>query len=127
MKTKILLGLVAVILLAGIVVAIGDVYRSPYPYSGSSIYTDVYRTGPHRISDIYDVRILGDYKIDTYVYLNPLNEEDMYKASRSPGLWTRGYPHFAPRGTAEILSYRNRYTKRSQVHISTKDIEPSWF
>jgi len=114
MNNKILIGALAILLLAGIVTAM-DVYKSPYPYAGSSIYTDVYRTGPQRITD-YDIRMQRDYKIDTYVYLNPIEEEK----------WTRGYPPFAPRATAEILSSRSRYTPTCQIHVSTKDLEPSY-
>ncbi|MEM4263340.1 MAG: hypothetical protein QW666_00395 [Candidatus Woesearchaeota archaeon] len=114
MKTKILIGLLALILLAGVVSALE--YVSPYPYGGSSIYTDVGRSGPQRISN-YDTRV-QEYKVSTTVELKPPVE--------------KGYDYFAkylpfyPRGSARLDSRRNRYYPRSHVVLSTKDIEPSY-
>lgn len=114
MKLKILAGLFAMILLAGAVFALE--YVSPYPYGGSSIYTDVGRSGPQRISD-YDIRV-QEYKISTTVELVPPVEEGYDYFTK--------YRPFYPRATARVDSRRHRYYPRSHVVITTKDIEPSY-
>ena len=90
-------------------------YKSPYPYAGSSIYTDPNRAGPERYTH-YDVRVQPAHRIRTTVYLEP------------PG-GTRplvhGFPHFAPRGTARIYSSQARANPVGEVLLTTKEIAPT--
>ncbi|MBD3303976.1 hypothetical protein GF343_02435 [Candidatus Woesearchaeota archaeon] len=93
-------------------------YKSDYPYT-YSIYTDPLRGGIDRVTNL-DVRAQQrsrPYKIDQTVYLAP------------PGGWEeyeRGYPPYAPRGTARIYSSQSRSNAVGEVIISTKDIKPSY-
>ena len=114
MKTPIVMGLLAMILLASFAFAAD--YTSPYPYGGSSIYTDVGRSGPQRISN-FDVRV-QDYKVDYMSSLLPLEAVNQ-------SFFTK-YRQFYPRGSARIESRRSRYYPRAVVKVSTKDVEPSY-
>ncbi|MBW3002348.1 hypothetical protein KY338_04255 [Candidatus Woesearchaeota archaeon] len=93
-------------------------YKSDYPYT-YSIYTDPLRGGIDRVTNL-DVRAQQrsiPYRIDQTVYLAP------------PGGWEeyeRGYPPYAPRGTARIYSSQSRSNAVGEVIISTKDIAPSY-
>jgi len=115
MKTQILIGLLAMILLASF--AFAAEYKSPYPYGGSSIYTDVGRSGPQRITN-YDVRV-QEYSIDYMSSMLPIEGAD------NETFFKKYYP-FYPRGSARIESRRSRYYPRAVVKISTKDLEPSY-
>lgn len=114
MKTQIMIGLLAMILLASF--AFAAEYKSPYPYGGSSIYTDVGRSGPQRITN-YDVRV-QDYQIDYMSSLVPIEAVNQ-------SFFTK-YRPFYPRGSARIESRRSRYYPRAVVKLSTKDLEPSY-
>ena len=91
-------------------------YKSPFPYLGSSIYTDPNRAGPQRFTHL-DERVQPAHRIQTTVYLEP------------PG-GTRplvhGFPHFAPRGVARIYSSQARANPAGEVLLTTKDIEPTY-
>ena len=93
-------------------------YKSDFPYT-YSIYTDVLRGGPDRFTN-YDVRAQTrsiPYKIDQTVYLAPPGGHKAYE---------KGYPPYAPRGTARIYSSQSRSNAVGEVLIHTKDIEPSY-
>ncbi|MBW3004572.1 hypothetical protein KY310_01965 [Candidatus Woesearchaeota archaeon] len=93
-------------------------YKSDYPYT-YSIYTDPLRGGIDRVTNL-DVRAQTrsiPYRIDQTVYLAPPDGWEEYE---------RGYPPYAPRGTARIYSSQSRSNAVGEVIISTKDIEPSY-
>lgn len=93
-------------------------YKSEYPYY-YSIYTDSTRGGIDRVTNL-DVRAMQRSKpnrIRTTIYLAPPGGHENYE---------RGYPPYAPRGTARIYSSEARSNAIGEVLISTKDIEPSY-
>ena len=91
-------------------------YKSPFPYEGSSIYTDPSRAGPHRFTNI-DVRVQRPKRIRFTAYMTPPGGTEPY---------TRGFAPYAPRGNARIFSSMSRSNAVGEVRISTKDIEPSY-
>lgn len=91
-------------------------YVSPFPYEGSSIYTDPTRAGPHRITNL-DVRVQAPKKIRCTVYLTPPGGHKPYE---------RGFAPYAPRATARIYSSMSRSNAVGEVIISTKDLAPSY-
>lgn len=137
MKKILIIGLGIMILLAGIAFAQGynpyripsqsvygyaltgydPYYTSEYPYY-HSIYTDVTRGGPDRITNL-DVRAMQSNipnKIQTTVYLAPVGGHKEHE---------KGFPPYAPRGTARVYSSQSRAYASGEVSISTKDIAPS--
>ncbi|MBW2986026.1 hypothetical protein KY333_01515 [Candidatus Woesearchaeota archaeon] len=90
-------------------------YKSPFPFGGSSIYTDPDRAGPHRFTH-YDQRVQPPREIKKTVFLEPPGGQEPL---------VRGFPAFAPRGNALIYSSTARAYALGQVVLKTKDIEAS--
>ena len=116
MKKIITIGTVLLLLLASIVIVQAAKYVSPFPYAGSSIYTDPYRAGPQRFTD-YDTRVQRPFRISQTVYLLPPGGQKPYE---------KGFAPYAPRGTARIYSSQARAYATGEVIIKTKDLEPSY-
>jgi hypothetical protein len=117
MKKILTIGTALLLLMASMAILVQAAqYVSPFPYAGSSIYTDPYRAGPHRFTD-YDTRVHKPFRISKTVYLTPPGGHKPHE---------KGFAPYAPRGTARIYSSQARSYAVGEVIIKTKDLEPSY-
>jgi len=103
---------IVLVLLASTVLAT-HIYRTPFEIENKGAYGQY--QGPRRVVD-YDPRVTGYLKIEEIVYLEPLDGPANI----------RGYPPYAPRGTARFNTARSRYYPRGQVIIKVKDVPTSY-
>ena len=100
-----------------VVVAIEEHYKTVFDFPR--------RYGVQHITH-FDPRVVGDNyfaRIDSIVYLNPVDESDENYGGEGAG--RGGYVPIYPRATAKIQSSRSYGGPNSIVTISTKDLKAS--